>query len=192
MIKYVLLLLIIFLIIYTLLRSSNGSSISDNAVEKFVSDNLTNSSQKNMAENYYDNNKTVVCESENVKECVNGKCGIDHLYPILEATFNLRETSKQCLLLEDHLNNNKKRCYDCLKKHFLIVDGLIEEAIGLELNNELREEYRKLLLDWIKIEKKYAQNQNNPNILDEISKDIRLFRKPLVEKYFDTVSDYNV
>jgi len=34
-------------------------------------------------------------------------------------------------------------------------------------------------------------NPKNSDNLDELSKKIRLFRKPLVEKYFDTVSEYS-
>ena len=206
MIKYVLFFLIMLLLIYLLLSSSKSSSdllYSNGYItrEKFENTHTNTNKQETVMEEIQeeiqeeeinDPTKNIRCEQKEVKSCASGKCGVDHLYPILEATFNLREASKQCLLLEDHLNNNKKRCYDCLKKHFLITDGLLEESIGLEKDNILREQYRRLLSEWIRIEKKYAKNQNDPNILDEISKDIRMFRKPLVEKYFDTVSDYDI
>jgi hypothetical protein len=38
---------------------------------------------------------------------------------------------KQSVLLEEHLNNEKKRCRDCCKKHFLHIVGLAEEAVSL-------------------------------------------------------------
>lgn len=46
--------------------------------------------------------------------------------------FNLREICKQCALLEDHLNNPRKRCHDCIRKHFLTIEGLFEEAVSLD------------------------------------------------------------
>lgn len=126
------------------------------------------------------------------KKCDAKTCGFSDLHPILDPRFNMREVSKQCLLLEDHMNNKKKRCFDCIRKHFLIIDGLLEEAISLEKDNKMRDEYRNLYLEWVKIEKQYSQDSLNENNIDEISKTVRLFRKPLVEKYFDTVSEYNL
>lgn len=128
-----------------------------------------------------------LCESES--KCSLTKCQI--LHPILDPRFNMRETAKQCLLLEDHLNNIRKRCYDCIRKHFLVIDGYLEEAVSLEKNNEFRDKYRALYLEWIGLEKQYATNPNDSNNLDDVSKKIRLFRKPLVEEYFDAVISYD-
>lgn len=130
-------------------------------------------------------------EKNNESKCTITKCGLENLFPILDPKFNMRETSKQCLLLEDHLNNKKKRCFDCIRKHFLTVDGFLEEAVSLEKDNKEREYYRNLYLEWIKLQKQYSKNPLNSDNLDDISKKIRIFRKPLIEKYFDTVIDYN-
>lgn len=123
-------------------------------------------------------------------QCGGGKCSLESLHPIMDPRFNMREAAKQCLLLEDHLNNTKKRCYDCIRKHFLTIDGLLEEAVSLEVDNVLRDYYRKLHIYWIKIEKTYARNPADSNNLDNVSKEIRGFRKPLLEQYFDNVSEY--
>jgi len=139
-----------------------------------------------------DINDDAVCEKESNGKCSRDVCGSDKLHPILDPKFNMRETSKQCLLLEDHLNNSKKRCFDCIRKHFLIIDGLLEEAISLEKDNMQRNHYRELYLEWVKIEKKYAGNPTDSNNMDDVSKMVRVFRKPLVEQYFDTISDYDI
>ncbi len=136
------------------------------------------------------NEKCVTVDGPGIKKCQLGKCGLQNLYPILDPKFNMREAAKQCLLLEDHLNNTKKRCFDCIRKHFLIIDGFLEEAISLEKNNNERNYYRHLYLNWVKIEKLYAKNPLDDNNLDNVSKNIRFFRKPLLEKYFDQVSEY--
>ncbi len=133
------------------------------------------------------------CKSLSSKQCGSdtGKCSPYTLYPIMDPKFNMREAAKQCLLLEDHLNNTKKRCYDCIRKHFLTTDGFLEEAVSLEKDNTMRDYYRKLYSDWVKIEKTFAKNPTDSNNLDNVSKEIRGFRKPLLEQYFDNVSEYN-
>jgi len=60
----------------------------------------------------------------------------DALLPVLDCRFNLREICKQCILLEDHLSHERKRCTDCCIKHFLALEGLCEEAITLDKNRE--------------------------------------------------------
>lgn len=54
------------------------------------------------------------------------------LLPIMNPLFNLREICKQMSLLEDHLNNPRKRCRDCIRKHFLTIEALFEEAVSLD------------------------------------------------------------
>jgi len=56
----------------------------------------------------------------------------DDLLPIMHPLYNLREICKQCALLEDHLNNERKRCQDCIRKHFLTIEALFEEATSLD------------------------------------------------------------
>ena len=53
------------------------------------------------------------------------------LLPIMDPLFNLREACKQSALLEDHLNQPRKRCPDCIRKHFLTLEALFEEAVSL-------------------------------------------------------------
>ena len=54
------------------------------------------------------------------------------LLPIMNPLFNMREICKQMVLLEDHLNNIRKRCHDCIRKHFLTIEAFFEEAISLD------------------------------------------------------------
>jgi len=55
----------------------------------------------------------------------------------------------------------------------------------------MREFYRSLHQEWVKIQKMYASDPFNSEVMDNSSKIIRRFRKPLVERYFDTVSEYS-
>ncbi len=54
------------------------------------------------------------------------------LLPIMSPLYNLREICKQIALLEEHLNQPRKRCPDCIRKHFLTIEALFEEAISLD------------------------------------------------------------
>ena len=55
-----------------------------------------------------------------------------NLLPVMDPQFNLREICKQMTLLEDHLIQPRKRCNDCITKHFLMIEGLYEEAASLD------------------------------------------------------------
>ena len=53
------------------------------------------------------------------------------LDPVLEVSYNAQQMVKQSLLLEDHLNQPKKRCRDCICKHMMTLAALAEEAVSL-------------------------------------------------------------
>ena len=78
------------------------------------------------------------------------------LLPIMSPLYNLREICKQIVLLEDHLNQPRKRCPDCIRKHFLTIEALFEEAVSLdkdlkymEVLDGKDEEIRKLQAVWL-------------------------------------------
>lgn len=78
------------------------------------------------------------------------------LLPIMSPLYNLREICKQMSLLEDHLNNVRKRCPDCIRKHFLTIEALFEEAVSLDKDFEYDEvldgkaqDIRNLQGEWI-------------------------------------------
>lgn len=53
------------------------------------------------------------------------------LDPLTDPVYNVKQIIKQSLLLEEHLVEPKKRCQDCICKHFLTICGLQEEALSL-------------------------------------------------------------
>lgn len=126
------------------------------------------------------------------KECSHG-LGTDHLsskhpmthtelLPILEPEFNFREVAKQLLLLEDHLNNSGKRCDDCIKKHCLTAEALMEEAISLDKNRK----YEKFCKD-IDLPNKLRNLQKtyiNTKDYIQTAQLCREIRKPLHVSFF--------
>lgn len=102
------------------------------------------------------------------------------LLPILDPRHNLRECAKQMILLEDHLNNPRKLCQQCIKKHFLTIEALAEEGATLDKVGKYRDECNKLAENIRKCEKKYIDG-DEPS---EIAQDVRDIRKPVMIMYF--------
>jgi hypothetical protein len=49
--------------------------------------------------------------------------------PLNLALFNLREVTKHMLLLEEQLSKKDNFCSECIKKRFLLMEAIVEEAI---------------------------------------------------------------
>jgi len=57
------------------------------------------------------------------------------LAPIMDQQFNIREATKNMILLEDHLFHDDRRCVDCVRKHCLTIEAYLDEAFGLDKRN---------------------------------------------------------
>lgn len=114
-------------------------------------------------------------------------CGNDNLYPIMDPRFNLREASKNMILLEDHLFHNGKRCKDCILKHCLTIEGFLEEGVTLDVNCEYTDTIDKCMKEFREIFKnlveKINQNKLKGDDCVEIAQKIRKIRKPLCQNY---------
>lgn len=107
------------------------------------------------------------------------------LLPVMNPAFNLREICKQCILLEDHLSHDQKRCKDCCTKHFLALEALAEEAVTLDREGRFRdvlrtlpERIRSLEIQWMQNPKKHSHH---------ISQQLREIRKLFQEQCFDVI-----
>ena len=110
--------------------------------------------------------------------------GEKSLLPIMNPSFNLREICKQCILLEDHLTHEEKRCTDCCQKHFLTIEGFAEEAMTLDKTGEyyqylkdLPSIIRNLQIEW----------QTNPNKAQFIAQKLREIRKQFQNNSFNVI-----
>jgi hypothetical protein len=92
------------------------------------------------------------------------------LLPVLSPYFNIREICKESILLEGHLTNKRKRCVDCIKKHFLSIEGLAEELVSLDKKQELNEDYYNLAEMYRRIQKMYIEHENPLDIVQELRK----------------------
>ncbi len=132
--------------------------------------------------------KEIIQGSCNLKNssCTTDTCGKNpYLDPVMDPKYNLREVVKQLILLEDHLSHIKKRCQDCIRKHFLFIEGLIEEAITLDKHNECRDITNKALNKFKNVEKIYFREYTSKKPTDDnfycgIAQQLREIRKPIM------------
>lgn len=110
-------------------------------------------------------------------------CGSGSLFPVLDPNFNLREVAKQLLLLEDHLFHEGKRCQDCIRKHMLTIEALLEEAITLDKGGLMRSEIDQYLSDFRNTMRPFAvklqDKSATPTDYHVCAQQLRVIRKPL-------------
>ena len=94
----------------------------------------------------------------------------------------MREICKQSILLEDHIFQESKSCQDCIRKHFLCLEGLAEEAITLDAENKYHFSDLKLPDQYRKIQKEFLAGKN----MEYIAQQLRQIRKPLMAKYYES------
>lgn len=117
------------------------------------------------------------------------------LLPIMSPLYNLREICKQVALLEEHLNQPRKRCPDCIRKHFLTIEALFEEAVSLDKNLEYEEhlegkaqEIRSLQGAWIDF--KDTKVEHKGYLL--LAQTLRVMRKDFAPLCFDVRKMANI
>lgn len=112
-----------------------------------------------------------------------------NLLPVLDTNFNLREICKQCILLEDHLSNEEKRCSDCCIKHFLAIEALGEEAITLDKNQEHVNITSSIPPNIREIQKIWFVNPEKNSLY--ASQELRKIRKEIMEDSFPIIFNSN-
>lgn len=106
------------------------------------------------------------------------------LLPVMDPRFNLREICKQCVLLEDHLTHEEKRCTDCCTKHFLTIEALAEEALTLDSEHILSSDVQLLPAKIRALEREWLDNPS-PETCTDISQKLRKIRKTYQQNSFN-------
>jgi hypothetical protein len=116
-----------------------------------------------------------------------GSCSNTELYPILNPEFNMRESIKNMILLEDHLFHIKKICADCIVKHFLLVLGFLEEGVSLDRGQQYTDVFyntlRAVELSFSKIVTAINNKQLTPTLCNTVGQEIRQIRKPMMQEF---------
>ena len=140
--------------------------------------------EKESKENY--ENQTHSCSYDT--DGVRNVCGAGKkLFPIMDARFNLRESAKNMILLEDHLFHSGKQFEDCIKKHCLTIEALLEEGVTLDLKGDhsviLVETFNKFRDIFSELcNKMKKQNLQHEDCI-KAAQNIRKIRKPLCQDY---------
>lgn len=106
------------------------------------------------------------------------------LLPIMSPLYNLREICKQMSLLEDHLNNVRKRCPDCIRKHFLTIEALFEEAVSLDKDFKYADLLDGKAQDIRDLQGSWLDDDSNENYL-LLAQTLRAIRKEFAPLCFD-------
>lgn len=114
--------------------------------------------------------------------------GSGKLLPIMDARFNLRESSKHIILLEDHLFNEGKRCIDCIKKHFMTIEAFLEEGISLDKQQKYIKLTKSTLDKFRNIMRDFSKKLDTKKIKEcdfiQTAQNLREIRKPLMQASF--------
>ena len=117
-------------------------------------------------------------EKNKIEGFENSEPSIESKYsilPVMDPLLNYKEMCKNSIALEDHLFQRARRCKDCIKKHFLMLEMLAEEAVTLDKEKKYSEFYT--LPDEIrKIEKEYIDGVE----ICDIAQKLRQIRKKLM------------
>lgn len=116
-------------------------------------------------------------EDASEEKCDGHTCNA--LDPVMDPKYNMQQIVKQSILLEEHINNERKRCTDCITKHFLHIIGLAEEAVSLDPDTLC---YKTVPETYTMIFDAWRENHEDPNV----PKELRKIRKSLMVDYFST------
>tara|TARA_Y100000310_G_C20531112_1_gene738497 strand:- start:541 stop:918 length:378 start_codon:yes stop_codon:yes gene_type:complete len=92
----------------------------------------------------------------------------DGMLPLMDPAHNLREVCKQLVLLEDHLTHPAKQCSDCIRKHFLTIEALLEEALALDKTQEYAEEVTPAIEGIRRLQRKWLDGASQPRLAQQL------------------------
>jgi hypothetical protein len=99
--------------------------------------------------------------------------------------YNIKESIKNALLIEDHLANKRKYCKSCLCKHFLYQSAILEEAVWMACKNckdyPKLEESVKLFND---VFEQWHKKMDDDDTRTDVLAKIRQWRQDMINLYF--------
>lgn len=102
---------------------------------------------------------------------------------LTDPMFNLREITKQLVLLEDHLAHPYKVCQDCIRKHLLTIEAFAEEGSAMAVNGESL--VVKLSEGLAEIARLWMTRIADGEALKPIGNEVRTLRKKIMPAVYD-------
>lgn len=99
--------------------------------------------------------------------------------------YNMKNVIKQTILLEEHLAEENKYCKPCIVKHFLHIQGLIEEAVWMACDSKgaypMMEDsmsfYEAAFKEWL-------AGRDDKTVVTRVLTRLRARRQALIEAYY--------
>ncbi len=118
-------------------------------------------------------------------QCTASVCGKESgLDPVSDPAYNMKEVAAQSILLEDHLSQPKKRCRDCICKHFIAITSYLKEAVCLAGEDIHKYPYLEESVGYYSaLFDEWLNNQWNEEKVLHIAGELRAMRKKIVNEY---------
>jgi uncharacterized protein YxeA len=131
--------------------------------------------------------KVVKVANGSCKKVAGGSCSksCGAIDPVNDPDYNVRETIKQTLLLEQHLAEKAKYCKSCCVKHFLLIEAYLVEGVWMAGNH--CKDYPKLeeSVDFFKkLFDKWHKNMDDKQIILDTLTQLRIWRRDMVDLYY--------
>lgn len=111
------------------------------------------------------------------------KASTRKLLPVLRPCQNMRDIIKQLALLEDHMYHPQKRCPDCIRKHFLTIEGLAEECSTLCKPRAILPESRSIATQSRILHHAWEARPKDVAVTEYIAGRLRKLRKCLMRSF---------
>lgn len=121
--------------------------------------------------------------ANNRRRATTTKKSVRKLLPVLRPSQNMRDIIKQLALLEDHLYQPQKRCADCIRKHFLTIEGLAEECATLCKPRAILPEARKVATTARVLHHAWEARNKDPSLAEHVAGRLRRLRKGLMRTF---------
>lgn len=105
---------------------------------------------------------------------------------MFDPRYNMREAAKQLLLLEDHIAFPAKQCPDCVRKHLLFTEALLEEAVTLDKVGMHAAFVKPIVVEFKRLSMMFASYRFSRSI--EMQQGFRAIRKKLQNYAFDSIA----
>ena len=105
--------------------------------------------------------------------------------PVNEPDYNMKNITKQSILLEEHLAEERKYCKACITKHFLHIIGLAEEATWMAGSKIDTYPYlRNSVAFYTRIFENWVANRNDETVKRSTLDTLRAARRDLILAYY--------
>lgn len=140
--------------------------------------------RKELIQSYYDHDRNI--SEAKLRRLVNHKCP-RNILPVLNPVFNVREVVKNILLLRNHLLIKENRCFQCIRKHSLIIEAFIDEAYSLDKVGKVTKMLRPMGKKIRSIQKRLIKDDRDAYY--DMAKELEKMERVMFNTAFDFIKE---